>query len=183
MYWFTADNHFDHANIIRYCNRPFTTVGSMNAVMIDNWNSVVHPVDDVVYVLGDFCMGGKKVARKFFSRLNGRIIVVPGSHDRRWIDGSAPTFSRKVTVLFPLTTITIEKQPIVLCHYAMRVWNKSHYNSWQLYGHSHGKLPPMGKQHDVGVDNNNFYPVSFDQIKKIMAGRPDNFNLVKGKRK
>jgi calcineurin-like phosphoesterase family protein len=61
----------------------------------------------------------------------------------------------------------------------MRVWPRSHYNSWQLYGHSHGRLEPVGKQWDVGVDNNNFYPVSFDQLVEIMKNRPDNFNLVK----
>ena len=48
----------------------------------------------------------------------------------------------------------------------MRVWNKSHYGSWELYGHSHGTLEPIGKQLDVGVDTNNFYPYSFEDIKK-----------------
>jgi calcineurin-like phosphoesterase family protein len=52
-------------------------------------------------------------------------------------------------------------------------------NSWQLYGHSHGKLPPIGKQWDIGVDNNNFYPVSFNKICEIMVARPDNPNFVK----
>ena len=33
------------------------------------------------------------------------------------------------------------EQDIVLCHYAMRVWQKSHYGAWMLYGHSHGTLP------------------------------------------
>ena len=49
---------------------------------------------------------------------------------------------------------------IVVCHYAMRVWPRSHYNSWMLYGHSHGKLAPQRKQWDIGIDNNNFYPIS-----------------------
>jgi calcineurin-like phosphoesterase family protein len=61
----------------------------------------------------------------------------------------------------------------------MRTWARSHYNSWQLYGHSHGKLEPIGKQWDIGVDNNNYYPVSFDQITEIMKTRPDNPNLIK----
>jgi calcineurin-like phosphoesterase family protein len=52
-------------------------------------------------------------------------------------------------------------------------------NSWQLYGHSHGKLAPIGKQWDIGVDNNNFYPVSFNKICEIMVDRPDNPNFVK----
>jgi calcineurin-like phosphoesterase family protein len=61
----------------------------------------------------------------------------------------------------------------------MRTWHRSHYNAWLLYGHSHGRLPPIGKSWDVGVDNNNFTPISFEQVKDIMKARPDNPNLVK----
>lgn len=61
----------------------------------------------------------------------------------------------------------------------MRVWHRSHFNSWQLYGHSHGKLDPVGKQWDVGVDNNGFYPLSFEDIELLMKVRPNNFNLLK----
>jgi calcineurin-like phosphoesterase family protein len=68
---------------------------------------------------------------------------------------------------------------VVVCHFAMRVWPRSHFNSWQLYGHSHGKLPPIGKQWDIGVDNNDFYPVSFNKICEIIADRPDNPNFAK----
>ena len=64
----------------------------------------------------------------------------------------------------------------------MRVWHKSHFNSWNLYAHSHGKLQPEGKQWDVGVDNNKFHPVSINEIIRIMDNRPDNFNLVKKER-
>jgi calcineurin-like phosphoesterase family protein len=60
----------------------------------------------------------------------------------------------------------------------MRTWHRSHYNSWQLYGHSHGTLEPIGKQWDIGIDNNNYYPLSFEDIEMIMNRRPDNPNLV-----
>jgi calcineurin-like phosphoesterase family protein len=60
----------------------------------------------------------------------------------------------------------------------MAAWPRSHYNSWQLFGHSHGKRWTQGKQHDVGVDNNNYYPVSFDRIVEIMKERPDNPNYT-----
>jgi calcineurin-like phosphoesterase family protein len=63
----------------------------------------------------------------------------------------------------------------------MRTWEKSHYNSWHLFGHSHGKLPSFGKSFDIGVDTNDFYPYSFDEVKKIMDKLPDNFNLVRNK--
>ena len=59
----------------------------------------------------------------------------------------------------------------------MRVWPKSQYNSWQLYAHSHGNLDPIGKSWDVGVDVNNYEPLSFDEIESIMKKRPNNFNF------
>jgi calcineurin-like phosphoesterase family protein len=56
-------------------------------------------------------------------------------------------------------------QDIFLSHYAHRVWNRAHYGVIHLYGHSHSSLPDMNKSGDAGVDNWNFFPVSYDQIK------------------
>lgn len=164
MIFFSADEHFGHANIIKYSNRPFKDVHEMNTVIIDNHNSVVSRGDLVVH-LGDFTLG--KTADDYIKRLNGSHIFLRGSHDR-WLKNARDIWES-----------TIEGQVVVACHYAMRVWPKSHYGSWQIYAHSHGKLPPIGKQHDVGVDNNNFMPVSFDELRVIMAGRDDNPNLIK----
>ena len=63
-----------------------------------------------------------------------------------------------------------ESKSIVLCHYAMKIWNKSHHGVWHLYGHSHGTLPddPYSMSFDVGVDCHDFKPLGFDDIKKIM---------------
>jgi calcineurin-like phosphoesterase family protein len=60
----------------------------------------------------------------------------------------------------------------------MRVWNKSHLNSWQLYGHSHGDLDPIGKQYDVGVDSNDFKPLSYEEIEDIIKKAPNNLNYI-----
>ncbi len=78
-----------------------------------------------------------------------------------------------------LNTI-IDGQRITMCHYCMRVWHLSHYNSWHVFGHSHGRLEAIGKSFDVGVDCNNFKPISWEELKIIMNKRPDNFNLKKG---
>ena len=51
--WITADCHFGHANIIKYCKRPFKDLEEMNAILIKNWNERVSP-GDIVIVLGDF---------------------------------------------------------------------------------------------------------------------------------
>ncbi len=152
---------------MEYCNRPFGTIEEMDTEMIKRHNSVVGANDTVVHA-GDFTLEGASTAYKYLGRLNGDHLCLRGSHDR-WLSKSAPFIWEK----------TIEGQFIVVCHYSMRTWHRSQYNSFQLFGHSHGKLAPQGKQHDIGVDNNNFYPVSFDEIVEIMKDRSDNFNLIR----
>lgn len=173
MIFFTADSHFWHNNIIKHCNRPFSSVEEMDKTIIDRWNSVVRD-NDIVYHLGDFCWKTKvDVWESYVKQLKGTIHLIKGNHD----------LSRKqISHLFAsvewLDNIKYNKQDIILCHYAMRVWYKSHHDSWMLYGHSHNLLPPEGKQLDVGVDCHNFYPVSIDKVFEIMKTREDNKNLV-----
>jgi calcineurin-like phosphoesterase family protein len=78
--FFVSDTHFNHANILKYCSRPWETVDEMNEGLIKNWNETVSP-DDVVYHLGDFAMGNRTLIPEILSRLNGRLILVRGNHD------------------------------------------------------------------------------------------------------
>ena len=78
--FFTSDTHFNHTNIIQYCQRPFKSTDEMNEAMIDNWNSVVGE-DDTMFHLGDFCLGGAEEWNKILNRLNGRIYLILGNHD------------------------------------------------------------------------------------------------------
>ena len=157
--WFTSDTHFGHANIIKYCDRPYSSLSEMDENLVANWNKVVRP-NDILYHLGDFTLGGQEQATAYFSRLNGRISVIPGGHDKKWVSKGEyiSKSGHPVVVLPPLLTIKLQAsgvespQIIVLCHYAMRVWDRSHYGSWHLYGHSHCNLPPMPNSLDVGID-------------------------------
>jgi calcineurin-like phosphoesterase family protein len=166
MYFFTADEHYGHQNIIRYCCRPFQDTDEMDRELISRHNTVVGPGDTVIHA-GDFTLKNRGAAQEYIKQLNGSHIFLRGSHDD-WLRGNSSDIWKK----------TVEGNPIVVCHFAMRVWPGSHYNSLQLYGHSHGRLEPAGKQWDIGVDNNNFYPVSFRQLVEIMKYRPDNMGLL-----
>ena len=168
MYFFSADFHLGHANIIKYCNRPFTSVEEMDEEIIKRFNSVVTSKDITIHA-GDFTLAKKEIAYKYVQRLNGQNIFLKGSHDY-WLKG---------THHHEIWEKLIDGTYVVVGHYSMRVWPRSHYGSFNLFGHSHGKLEPIGKQWDVGVDTNDFYPYSFDQIKEIMKSRPDNLNLIK----
>lgn len=91
MKYFTSDFHFNHANVIKYCNRPFETVDQMNEVLLKAWNEVVKP-EDTVYFLGDFCFNPQK-ALEWLSKLNGEIIFISGNHDKTF------EFQGKVSIL------------------------------------------------------------------------------------
>lgn len=80
MIYFIADTHFNHENIIKYCNRPFRDVEEMNEVIINNWNSVVSKYD-TIYHLGDVRFGSSDELRKIVKGLNGKKILVRGNHD------------------------------------------------------------------------------------------------------
>ena len=158
--YFTSDMHLGHKNIIKYSDRPFKSVEEMDEEIIRRFNSVVK-ADDIVYDLGDLCLSNFNVYKY---RFNGTLIRIKGSHDR---DIKEP----RMLVVAPEKLFDEYRNPIsiTLCHYAMRSWERSHYATWHLYGHHHGKLPPYGLSFDVGVDCWDFYPVSLDQVKEKMA--------------
>lgn len=170
MIFFTSDTHFGHHNIIKYTGRPFTSVYEMDEALIKNWNSVVGK-NDTVYHIGDFSFRGPAATDSIISRLHGNIFLVPGNHDRNFYKHG------KIRVLPELSEVYINdsdahrgQQRIVLCHYALRVWNKRHHGAWHLYGHSHGSLldDPASRSFDVGVDCWNYTPVSYTQVKEKM---------------
>ena len=168
--WFTADTHFGHANIIKYCKRPFSDSVEMDKAIIANWNNVVGK-NDLVYHLGDFCFGNFEF---YFRQLNGLIVFVKGNHDREAWKNRNRFYAHSDSY----REVEVQGQEITLCHYAMRVWNKSHYGAWNLYGHSHGSLPddPNARAIDVGVDCHSFTPISFEQVGAIMENK--NFKPI-----
>jgi len=134
----------------------------MDAALINNWNSVVQP-DDIVYNLGDFTFS--RNAEKYLARLNGVKHLIKGNHDKQ------PSPSQGWASVNDYREVRVEGQFIVLMHYSMKVWNKSHGGAWQLFGHSHNTLPddPNALSIDVGVDAHGYFPISFRDVKRIMA--------------
>lgn len=164
--WFTSDTHFGHANIIRFCNRPFDNIEEMNEALIRNWNECVQPNDDV-YHLGDFSFERKpeNTAR----RLNGNKHLIKGNHDKRHHLKLIAPFFNWIKDVYELKVD--KKIRVWLSHYAHRRWPKSHHGTIHLYGHSHGELEDFGKSTDVGVDAWDYRPVSLETIVKMMEKR------------
>jgi len=189
MVFFTSDHHFNHKNIIKYCNRPFSSVEEMDNTMIKNWNSVVKP-SDIVYHLGDFCLSGDYETEQYFRKLNGLVYVLTNKdhHDKRWLkhyDSGYPMKTKhgqSVYLVNSIETLKFPKlPPIVLCHFPIYYWDMKHYLSWHLYGHVHDKkfeIPNSHLSYNVGVDMNYFTPVSLDFITTIMLERVQRYNLI-----
>lgn len=165
--FFTSDLHFGHANVIKYVPRPFKDVEEMDAELIRRWNAVVGPKDEV-YVVGDFSLCKRARALEIATALNGVKYLVRGNHDK---DPPTAAFAWIKDMHTVKVDVGGQEQRIVLCHYAMRVWDRSHHGAWHLYGHSHDSLPddPNALSLDIGVDCWDYTPVSVAQIAEWMA--------------
>lgn len=165
--FFVSDTHFNHIGLLKL--RPqFKSLEEMNETIVENWNRVVRR-GDRVYHLGDVALGRPEDAVPILERLNGEIYLVRGNHDTV----AKHRLCREFFIwIKDYDFLTVGEQGIVLCHYALKTWDKMHYNTWQLHGHSHGSLKPDGSlQHDVGVDCNKFSPIEFEAIREIMASK------------
>jgi len=169
--WFTSDTHYGHANIIKYCNRPFKDVEEMNQALITNYNSVVRP-EDTVYHLGDFAFMPVDKVLSILSRLNGNKFLMFGNHDKV-IRGAVGAFKPKFHTISDYMEINVDGTKIVMCHYPMLTWNGSGRGSIMLHGHAHGNTNyghlKDAKILDVGVDCHNYFPLSADDMFRIMS--------------
>lgn len=150
-WWFSADAHFNHFNILEYCKRPFKSLEHMNMELIRRWNSKVKEGDKVLY-LGDFAFGKPE---QFIEQLNGDIIFLKGSHD-----GEINTILRECVI-----------------HYGGIDFHCSHVPeakfTFNLCGHVHEKwkLKRVGPKVivNVGVDVWEFYPIDIQEILRFLA--------------
>jgi calcineurin-like phosphoesterase family protein len=183
--WFTADLHLGHANIIKYCNRPFMTpeerqesnqlhisdetVERHDAALIDAINALVGEEDEL-WILGDFCLRGYAPANLYRKRIRcQRVHLVWGNHDKKSIK---KCFSR----VLECGMIEVEDQPIWLHHYPQDHWQGQDTGSWHLFGHVHGKSDAADakrgwRRKDVGVDASRYVPWSFRDLQSYMCAR------------
>ena len=166
MNFFTADTHINHFNIIKYCYRPFETAQEMDKVIIENTNTIVK-ANDVLWHLGDTTWVNPQ---RYFEQLKcKKINVIMGNHDRKNKKQLKELAAiGRIELYEGFIDTSINGQKITLCHYPMRSWNCSYHGAWHLFGHVHGRGQVSWWSMDVGVDSNNFMPVSFDQVKAYM---------------
>lgn len=173
MIYYTSDLHLGNSNIIKYENRPWKTVEEMDAALIYNWNQVVSRKDNV-YVLGDFCFKGASKVIQYLENLNGTVHLIRGNHDHFYSQQSFEAWKwnsekgGEVVLEGWYKHIIDDEQEVILCHFPIMYWDgMEERESIHLYGHMHsrpGKQHPHPNAYNVGVDVNNYRPVTLEQL-------------------
>ena len=164
--FFTSDHHFGHGGARGLFKRPFASVAAMDAAMAARWNEAVG-ADDEVWHLGDFAVR-QPAARmaQLLASLAGRKHLIVGNND-----GPATTGLASWASVQHYAELEEDGSFLVLCHYPLRSWNRMARGALNLHGHSHGRLAPLPRQVDVGVDVFDFRPFTLAQIRDHLRRR------------
>jgi calcineurin-like phosphoesterase family protein len=181
--WFFSDPHFGHKNIClgtstwegdnRENCRKFNTVDQMDAMIIDNINSVVGAEDHLI-CLGDWCFTGEQKIIEYRNRIVCQNLhLVLGNHDQDIREKHNKMLS-VFTSIRDYLEINMGPHHVIMSHFPIESWNRMHRGSFHLFGHQHSnsnvKLR-MGKKLDVGLDGNDFMPYHWSDIFKLLKDR------------
>lgn len=161
-----SDLHLGHANIIRYCSRPFIfpDCAEMDHVLIKNWNYTVGP-GTRIYCLGDLRYGpDAKTARQYRQRLRGDIVFIRGNHDE------------PETGTVPFAEISRDGLSFFLVHDPADA--PPGYRGWVIHGHHHNNdlrnFPFMNfadRRINVSAEVTGYKPVSLAEIVQLIHSR------------
>jgi calcineurin-like phosphoesterase family protein len=189
--FFTADTHFSHRGIVEHGWRPeYTDVEEMNEDLIKRWNATVTK-RDTVWHLGDWALGSPTEHLQIVKRLNGIKHLIPGNHDKCWparrdsytwqskfLEAgftSVQAFARKKIIG---EMVMMSHFPYVGDHYEtgdrFSEYRPVNTGAWLLHGHIHREWKVRGRMINVGVDVNEFRPVSHEEIVAIMNAEEED---------
>lgn len=174
--YFISDTHFNHENIIKYCNRPYKNKIEMNEDIIKKWNEVVTD-EDTIYHLGDFALGTKEELKEIVDKLNGKIVLIKGNHDYK-----AQIYEELGLLVLKDSFVKLDNKKLILSHIPIedKLIPEGYIN---IHGHIHNnplhKINPTinkaeypenlysEKLHiNVSVDVIDFKPISLEEILK-----------------
>ncbi len=199
MRFFTADLHLGHANIIRYCRRPFSSADDMDEALLSAWEAVVRPGDEV-WVLGDLALGRAPEALELAGLLPGRKFLVPGNHDRCWSGhrkGADKWRKEYEAAGFEVVDAPVEAslagRGVLLDHFPYEGGSRetgrylSHRpadrGGWLLHGHVHERWRQRGRQVNVGVDAWGGRPVAEGELAALIRSGPADLGPLPWERK
>ena len=100
--------------------RGFESVEAMNEYMLRQWNRKVRKNDEVV-ILGDLSWGKAEETNELLDRLNGRLYLIQGNHDR-FLKNKDYNAGRFVWIK-PYEELQDNKRKVILCHYPIMCYN------------------------------------------------------------
>ena len=190
--FFTSDSHFGHSNIIKYCNRPFSSIEEHDEELIKRWNEKIGKYD-IVFHLGDFAFASEGRIKNILERLNGIKYLIFGNHD--WRTMTKNICERYFEDVSQQMVIKIDGRTVYLNHFPYLCFAGSWKGldaSYQIFGHVHsGPRPSEGLDHDrlrhlfpnqfdCGVDHNNFYPYSWEEINEEITEQMMSLGMYRG---
>ena len=191
--WFTADTHYGHSNIVSGVTnwrnaegdipfeqvRNFSTVNSMNELMVSNINQHVNTNDWLIH-LGDWSFGGYDKIEEFREQINcNNVVLILGNHDHH-IQRDIPKFRKMFNHITHYEELKITRgndtnNMLILCHYPIISWNQMHHGSFMLHGHQHlkgEKIFGQGKRMDIGMcGSEEFRPYHMEEIVDLLKNR------------
>jgi calcineurin-like phosphoesterase family protein len=186
--WIASDLHINHRQIPKYCPKRATgivydalsedelteVVDDMNERIINNWNELIAPGDDV-YILGDVAMGQIKFAPPLIRRLNGKKFLIAGNHDEKLIqnigkDSSLNDLFVNIKDYHEMGhSVDGEKVKLCMSHFPFRHWNGQNRGAIMAHGHLHDSPCDVpGRIFNVGIDNNDLKPFKLDDVVRKM---------------
>jgi len=167
LFYYIADTHFGHENILKLCERPFSSVREMDEALVAAWNQRVTG-NDTVFILGDLfyrCEDPESILQQ----LKGRKRLIIGNHDTSWMD--KVDLKKYFISVDNFLEISDGVRAITLCHYPLLTW-KHKLRSFMVHGHIHNDttsdyFPLIAIRERVlnaGVDINGFRPVTFEEL-------------------
>lgn len=161
MVYSSADWHIGHANIIKYCKRPFDNTDQMDDEIFSIFQKTIKPGDDFCF-LGDLGFGKNNIlkALNIIKNSGVKLHFIAGNHDKKYRSIIKPFCETYQNML----ELKVVNKFVILCHYAIQDWNGVRYGSYHLHGHSHNTLPVVKNRYDVGVDATNYELFSLERL-------------------
>jgi calcineurin-like phosphoesterase family protein len=156
--WVISDTHFNHGNIIKYCDRPYTSTTEMDWDMVSKWNSVVKP-GDKVYHLGDVYMKASNgYIDNVLSSLNGQKRLILGNHD----NGADQILLKHFKKIYLWRHF--KEFGLHLSHVPLR--RESIFTDCvNIHGHTHDQGSPEGPYRSVCVELIDYTPVNIEELR------------------
>lgn len=169
-----ADTHFSHHGVCQFLNsdgsklRPWTNTEEMDEELVKRWNEVVRPCDKV-YHLGDVAI--KKSGLKVLERLNGKKVLIKGNHDIFELKDYTKYF-------YDIRAYKVVDK-LIMSHIPIHPLSKGRFIG-NIHGHTHSrkvikptglfrKMKPDPFYYCVSVEQTDFRPISYDEVKKFFV--------------